>query len=225
MSCYILHHYKRQKAEYKKWCFVYYENYKWNNICPYIFNKEFIHTFCKTPTIKKEEWNINFWINAEWNEEWTKIEKVLCDIVFKIKKDGIIYWERANDLRWSKAKIILWYKNSQSHQYQNHFSWYGQHILKRQQRVSLFADKKESFQPQDENWNLVDIKDLLEVRYWKNELRKLLKPKRWIWVRRIELSDKDWATLYQEIISLTNKRIFWKDLSNINPRRLTEIDY
>lgn len=224
MTCYLLHHYKRQKTRYGRGKYVYYENYINNNICPYIFNKEFIHTFCKAFPLKKEIWNINFWINIE-RDRLGNIERILCDIVFFVWKVAI--WDNANTLNWKNAENILWYMDSNSSLYKDHFSRFSEHPLKRNRRVTLFADPVKSFQAQDKNDNLFDIKPILERLLSKEKISELwewLKYKRGIWIKNYKFDPWIWEKLYEQILKYSDKKIYWSDIEHLDPRKQLEIN-
>lgn len=220
MDYYLLHHHKRAKVLLGLWRYVYYENFPWTNMCPYIFSKEFIHTFCRAFPLRKEIGNVNFWIHAEWGENQNQIKSISCDLVFVVWR--MVVWKDANSLRWHDAKEALWYADSSSHQYKNHFSWHGQHYLKKRRRTSLFADADRSFQPIDSNGGLVDIKPFFESldANSRTSIYKSLKPVRGIGVRNLKLDEAIWKRLQEYIESWATMKIRGRDLQHLDPRKL-----
>lgn len=227
MTCYILHHYKRQKAEYEDGKYIYFENNEWINICPYIFNNRFIHTFCKAFPLEKEIWNIYFWVYAKWNLQKTSITNIFCDIIFVAWEK--VVWKSPNNLRWKHSGKELYYENIENILYRNHFKYcYDKKhhkLAKDTKRITLFADPNRSYQPQDENNNLIDIKPFLKGLYSQEHLTNAFQEKRWWGKKNLKLTDKQWETLYKEIENILAKKILWENIAKIDPRTLIEISY
>lgn len=144
---------------------VYHENSAGNED-PYLWNKNFLHTYCHITQFTNDVGQINFWISGN---TWPNFTELYCDCVFKIAEKH--YWTNANQISLND-KIV---ENEQT--YEHHYKWgdskYGQHQFKNRRRYTLKADSKLSFQPQDKNGNLIDILPFLEANGLSKEtLRK-----------------------------------------------------
>lgn len=77
------------------------------------------------------------------------MNKLYCDLVFVVSEKH--FWNDANNIDRNEHFI------ENDHCYDKHYSRFGHHRFKRRRRYSLKADPIRSFQPQDNNGNLVDI--------------------------------------------------------------------
>ena len=189
MRIMLLSHWERKIFKSPTRWNIYYENYKWNNICPYIFNKNFIQSFCKG--IKKEEGDIYIWIYKKSDIEY------LCDLLFKVEK--IIEWDSSNYRKnWKYKKIlntinfdnILKYINIKNEEllYRHFYLWIQQHNWSKnknhdkiRKKFSTAIATKDSFQPRNEEGNLINIYDYF-VKFHDKEL-DLIKSKQNIWIK------------------------------------------
>ena len=143
----IIYHPKRcvkEIGEFK----IYHDNFK-DNQDPYIWNKNFLHTYCHMPQMRNEVGDINFWVSAN---DYPNITNLFCDCVFVIEKKH--YWTNADEIDIQDPIVD---NNKQT--FEHHFDWAnkGSHPLKRKKRYTLIADSQKSFQPQDKEKNLIDI--------------------------------------------------------------------
>lgn len=117
---------------------------------PYLWNDQFLHTYCHITQLKNEVGQINFWISGD---AWPNFNALYCDCVFVIAER--YDWEAANTMHRSDPMV----ENDRT--YEHHYKWgdkkHGHHQLKRRGRYTLKADPKNSFQPQDGKGNLVDV--------------------------------------------------------------------
>lgn len=128
-----------------------------SNQDPYIWNKNFLHTFCHAPEVNtREKGQINIWVSGE---TYPKFEKLFCDLVFVV--DTVHPWTYANSI--SRQDAIV----DSDFAYEHHYKWgnlkEGQsHYFKNKTRYTLKADSTKSFQPQNAEKKLIDIMPLLK---------------------------------------------------------------
>lgn len=150
MTCYLIYHPKREVAKVSSLT-IYHDKFGGNED-PYIWNKQFLHTYCHITQLPNEEGQINFWISGDTFPNFTAL---YCDCVFVVAVAGKHFWKDANTMR-RKDPLV---ENDQT--YEHHYKWgdekYGHHQLKRRRRYTLKADERLSFQPQDGSGGLIDI--------------------------------------------------------------------
>lgn len=178
---------------------VYYENYHSNNVCPYIFEKQFLHTFCKR--IAHKEWDIHIWVTYTKNSKWA-IESILCDLFFKIER--IIYWSY-------DSPPSGFSKNARKFHFLR-----GRRQHKRKTYHTAIATN-DSYQPQDSNWNLIDLVpffkkiDILDI----DSVFKPL-PRTWIRVDINKINEIDWDALLKYINSKAKIKLKGELLEKMN---------
>jgi hypothetical protein len=121
---------------------------------PYIWNDQFLHTFCHITQLSNVEGQVNFWISGD---KYPNFNKLFCDCVFVVKEK--IYWNEKNFIKDSDPIV----ENVQC--FEHHYEWAnkGHHPLNRRRRYTLKADSEKSFQPQDKSGNLIDILPFLNL--------------------------------------------------------------
>jgi hypothetical protein len=115
---------------------------------PYIWHDKFLHTYCHITQLTNEPGQINFWVSGD---SYPNFKQLLCDCVFVIAEK--YFWTHRNNIDRSDQLV----DNNQT--FEHHYKWAnnGHHQLKKRQRYTLKADSIKSFQPQEENGNLIDI--------------------------------------------------------------------
>lgn len=141
---FLIYHPKRQPTIIEN-ITVYHDNFCGNED-PYIWNDNFLHTYCHITQLTNEEGQINFWVSGNTYPNFTQL---LCDCVFVIDKK--YFWKDANNISINNPIV----DNPQT--FEHHYKWYDQHRLIRKKRYTLKANSEKSFQPQDKNRNLIDI--------------------------------------------------------------------
>jgi uncharacterized protein YciI len=147
-SSHLIYHPKRQVSKAGRYS-VYHDKFGGNED-PYIWNEQFLHTYCHITQLKNEEGQTNFWISGD---TWPNFNALYCDCVFVIAEKHD--WDDANTMRRSDPIV------DSDQAYEHHYKWgdkeHGHHQLKRRGRYTLKADPKRSFQPQDGKGSLIDI--------------------------------------------------------------------
>ena len=127
---------------------VYHDSFDGNQD-PYIWNEQFLHSFCHLTQISVEIGDTIFWVSSKKS---TMLDNLWCDCVFVIEEKT--YWGTANHIESSDE--IVDSKNA----FEHHYKWvnepYNQHNFKKRKRYTLKADKDKSFQPQNEFNGLID---------------------------------------------------------------------
>ena len=93
---YLIYHPKRQISEIGD-LKVYHDSFG-HNEDPYIWNKNFLHSFCHITQIKPEVGSRIFWISGDTYPDFNRLN---CDCVFVVKEK--IYWTTANKIEITKA--------------------------------------------------------------------------------------------------------------------------
>jgi desulfoferrodoxin (superoxide reductase-like protein) len=151
---YLIYHNKRSISEIGS-LKIYHDSFT-SNQDPYIWNEKFLHSFCHITQLKNEVGQINFWVGGNTLPNFSEL---LCDCVFLVEEK--IFWDDANSIGMEN-KIV---DNDQC--FEHHYKWVngseGQHKLKNKKRYTLKANPIKSFQPQDQNKNLIDILPFLNL--------------------------------------------------------------
>jgi hypothetical protein len=144
-NSYLLYHPKRQRQITVVGSLKIHHDKFGGNEDPYLWNKQFLHTYCHITQLSNEVGQVNFWVS---NDSFKKLDALYCNCVFVIAEK--CWWKEPNFIS-RKDKIV---ENDQT--FEHHYKWHIQHPLKRR-RYTLKADSTLSFQPQDSNGNLIDI--------------------------------------------------------------------
>lgn len=176
---------------------------------PYIWNKQFLHTYCHITQLKNEEGQTNFWISGD---TWPNFNALYCDCVFVVQKK--YYWDDANTMKRNNPLV----ENDQT--YEHHYKWgdadHGHHRLTRRRRYTLKADPKLSFQPQDGKGNLIDVLPFfLQQGLTIGKLRRGLKATRGS--KPFEIGGLLGDKLYNYLVRVAPVKLTGKQLENRHP--------
>lgn len=150
MSGYIIYHPTRTVSDFDGQR-VYYD-YPTNNQDPYIWNEQFLHTYCHITQMSPREGNINIWVSSHNLHQFTQL---FCDLVFVVADK--IYWRESNKIGRRDPLVDT------ADAFGDHYRWaMYQHPLKVRRRYTLKADPVRSFQPQNTDGSLIDIVPFLE---------------------------------------------------------------
>ncbi|MDT2659249.1 hypothetical protein P7E02_05180 [Enterococcus hulanensis] len=144
--------------------YVYAERFnKIGNQDPYVWNEQFLNTYCKKPWNRKNWEKVDkiFWI-SKLNDSF------VCDLVFVVKKGSIHQWDEYNKIERNHPMIDSGFA------YKDHYCWpeRGEHVFNcKVKRVTLKADMETSFQPQIADGKLVDVTDILK-KEWIEKLNR-----------------------------------------------------
>ncbi len=163
MNAYLLYQWDVKVIPLPSGIIVYTDSPK-NNQDPYIFNEQFLHTYCHMKAVSKggiHPDDLYFWVNAGEGVIRKNVKELLCDLVFVVK----------NQMPWPKppqelAETDRYIDSPQA--WQDHYRWASiDHPYKPEQvqtgigRVTVKADPNRSFQPVDQDQQRIDVKPLL----------------------------------------------------------------
>lgn len=145
MSGYLIYHPRRLEKPFDT--VVVYHDHTDGNQDPYIWNQQFLHTYCHITQMRPNVSDINFWVSGD---SFPNFSHLYCDLVFVIAEK--VYWKSANHIDRDDAIVDT------DEAYNDHYRWaMSQHPFKRRRRYTLKADSKLSFQPQNLEKKLIDI--------------------------------------------------------------------
>ena len=145
MSSYIIYHPKRMDRVFDG-TKVYFDNPEGNQD-PYVWNENFLHSFCHITELKNPEvGDIMFWVSGDVFPDFNVL---LCDLVFVVQQK--CEWRNRNRILPTDPIV----ESVQA--YNDHYQWAFQHMLKKRRRFTLKADPNKSFQAQDANMCLINI--------------------------------------------------------------------
>ena len=206
MASYLFFHPERKCC--KHGCInIYYDDFNGNQD-PYIWNENFLHSFCKITDYsynKRTDQDVIFWISIIEDEKVNRY-RYICDLVFKVKK--CCFWyksieEQSNAIANNQfLRITDDIVEGKKNAFRDHYSWVekGDHVWKanyKRRRITLKADENFSFQPQDACGNLTDITELLKEGVNFDVTR--LPDKKGTSYKAFELTDEQSQKLYCEI--------------------------
>jgi hypothetical protein len=197
---------------------VYCDNFKGNQD-PYVWSERFLNTFCKTTQIKASQLKKGdtlFWFSRQGNPSE---DRWFVDLVFIV--DEISYWEKSdkageavdypfehyNDVKLSTIKY-------DEYSYKDHYEWAKNDHPKtssRPKRRFTIVASKESYQPQTEHKELIEIKDKYILDMFEQS------PRGGSGFRCKEINDKE--VKYIESYILENKKIELKGSDLFKLRR------
>src|SRR2546423_2813336 len=150
---YLIYHPARAHTTLKN--ITIYHDATQTNQDPYVWNTQFLHTYCHMSQLSPHVEDINFWLSGD---KYPQFSHLYCDLVFVVKDK--ITWpkEQTNGLSPSHAMI------DSEEAYIDHYQWaaQGHHCYKKRSRFTLKADPMRSFQPQNKHGRLIDIVDILQ---------------------------------------------------------------
>jgi hypothetical protein len=182
---------------------------------PYIWHDNFLHTYCHITQLKNVEGQINFWISGD---TYPNFNQLFCDCVFVIDKK--YFWTHRNSIDRSDPIV----DNGQT--FEHHYKWVNppdnHHHYKKRRRYTLKADSKKSFQPQDNNGNLIGISDFLNdngitIQQLRSSISFTRTDKKARNSRPFELPDNLGQKLYDYLLSKATVKLFGKQLKNKHP--------
>ena len=145
MNGYLIYHPKRCKSTFGN--IKVYHDSTIGNQDPYIWNVQFLHTFCHITQMRSEIANINYWVT--W-DKFPNFSHLYCDLIFFVEQK--LYWKQPNAIDRDDPIV------DSMEAFIDHYQWAcGEHCFKRRRRFTLKADPDRSFQPQDANGELIDI--------------------------------------------------------------------
>jgi len=150
MCSYIIYHPTRTVSDFDGQR-VHYDS-PHDNQDPYIWNEQFLHTYCHITQMSPQVGDINFWVSSHNLRQFTQL---FCDLVFVVAHK--IYWQASNKIRRNDRLV------DSPDAFGDHYRWaMYQHPLKVRRRYTLKADPVRSFQPQNPDGSLIDIVPFLE---------------------------------------------------------------
>lgn len=210
-QCYLIYHPTRQRTTIGNLT-VYHDKFGGNED-PYIWNDKFLHTYCHITQLTNERGQINFWISGNSYPNFTQL---FCDCVFVIDNNGKYLWTHRNSIDRSDSIV----DNDQT--FEHHYKWAnnGHHHYKKRQRYTLKADSKKSFQPQDNDRNLIDILPFLNRNgITTNKLIRSMTSKRGS--RPLQLDRNLGQKLYDYLFSTAPIKLLGRQLKNKHPNGQT----
>jgi len=208
----LIYHPKRQITVIGKLT-VHHDNFGGNED-PYIWHDNFLHTYCHITQLTNITGQINFWISGDM---YPNFSKLFCDCVFVIKDK--IYWTDKNSIDISDSIV----DNEQT--FEHHYKWVnnGHHNYKKRKRYTLKADNNKSFQPQDNNGNLIDILPFLNSQGIEtNILISSMTSKKGS--RPFQLDSDIGENLYNYLYETATTKLFGENLKNKHPNNLINKD-
>ena len=217
MANYIMLHQNRIEVKIDD-TIVYCDNFKGNQD-PYVWSERLLNTFCKTTQIKASQLKKGdtlFWFSRQGNPSE---DRWFVDLVFIV--DEISYWEKSdkageavdypfehyNDVKLSTIKY-------DEYSYKDHYEWAKSDHPKtssRPKRRFTIVASKESYQPQTEHKELIEIKDKYILDMFEQS------PRGGSGFRCKEITDKQ--VEYIENFILANKKIELKGSDLFKLRR------
>lgn len=204
---YLIYHPSRQKTVVGQMT-VYHDQFGGNED-PYIWHDKFLHSYCHITQLTNDEKQnqINFWVSGDCYPNFTQL---FCDCVFVIAEKHI--WTNRNQIDRSDPIV----DNDQT--FEHHYKWanLGHHTYKIRSRYTLKANIEKSFQPQDEDRNLIDIMPFLNSNgITANNLISAMTSKRGS--RPLQIESELGLKLYDYLFSEAAIKHYGKDLKNWHP--------
>jgi len=210
---YLVYHPEREVSEIGDLC-VYHDSFNGNQD-PYIWNEEFLHSFCHMTQLTTKINEIVFWVSGDSFPNFTKLK---CDCVFVIKQK--IQWGTPNFIDRKNSMV------ESDNAFEHHYKWVNkphcEHIFTKRTRYTLKADKERSFQPQDKNKNLIDIlpfliKQGISIDTLINGIGKTVNGKRTINSKPFKLSNEISKKIYEYLSETSAIKIYGKMIVNKYP--------
>ena len=178
---------------------------------PYIWNNNFLHTYCHITQLTNEKGQVNFWISGD---TYPNFSQLLCDCVFVI--DSKHFWTDRNYIGRSDPIV----DNDQT--FEHHYQWanppHNHHHYKKRRRYTLKGDSEKSFQPQDSRKNLIDILPFLNRNgISTDKLINSITSKKGS--RPFKLDNALGQKLYDYLFSKASIKLLGRQLKNKHPNR------
>ncbi len=207
---YLIYHPKRCEIiiNEKK---VYVDNFEGNQD-PYLWNVQFLHSFCHITQIKVNIGDTIFWVSSEKSNEF---KNLLCDCVFVIEDK--IFWNNSNHINLNDSLV------DNINCFEHHYRWHSQHYFTKRKRYTLKANMYKSFQPQDSQEQLIDILPILNnlniaTENLVNKISMNKSRKISMNTRPFKLDKKISDELYNKIYKNSTFKIKGIDLKDIYPK-------
>ncbi|WDO12328.1 hypothetical protein MH928_13465 [Flavobacterium sp. WW92] len=202
---YIIYH-PQGKIFKNKGMVIYHDAFGEKNEDPYLWNKQFLHSFCHITQMKSEIGNINFWVSGD---TFPNFKHLYCDCVFVVESK--VYWNQANNISQNDNVV----DNLQT--YNHHYKWGNfQHPFKRRRRYTLKADEKKSFQPQTKDGFLIDIVPFLkDIGLDLVRLRSQMKAG--YQAKPVNLEPTQAEKLYKYLVQKSDIKIYGYQIADIHP--------
>ncbi len=202
---YLIFHPKRE-TYYDNSLIIHHDKFGDKNEDPYIWNTNFLHTYCHITQMSPKIGDINFWVSAE---NFRNFSSLYCDCVFVVEKKE--YWSSANSILINDPIV----DNRQS--FQHHYQWGNtQHQFKTRKRFTLKANAESSFQPQNLDGTLIDIVPFLNgIGVTLNELQKGMKAG--FQSKPMKLDDSIAKQLYTYLVANSRIKLFGNQIMNLHP--------
>ncbi len=162
MNAYLLYHAKVHTSQFP--CgFTVYHDYPRDNQDPYIWNKQFLHTYCHMKALRKEtpeflEGDLRFWVSAGKGVVRENYIALLCDLVFVVMDQHS--WSNLNDLKVKDNPRPDSPEEISPEAYEDHYKP-GVSGHPWPEYVTVKAHPDDSFQPLNEQQQRYDILDFL----------------------------------------------------------------
>lgn len=111
MGGYLIYHPRRQKSVFGS-VLVYHDHIGNHNQDPYVWNTQFLHTYCHITQMSPIIGDINFWVSGDTFPDFSHL---YCDLVFVVAKKQ--FWAQANDIA-RDDKIV-----DSEESYKDHYRW------------------------------------------------------------------------------------------------------
>ncbi|MBM7845665.1 hypothetical protein [Herpetosiphon giganteus] len=145
MAGYLIYHPKRQIMEHAG-KLIHHDSLEGNQD-PYIWQAQFLHSYCHITQMRPQVGDINFWVAGD---TFPHFQQLFCDLVFVVASKH--YWPEANQIAPDEPLV------DSAAAYADHYQWaQWQHQFKRRRRFTLKADPARSFQGLNHDWSLIDI--------------------------------------------------------------------
>lgn len=151
MSGWIIYHPKRQASKFDD-LIVYHDKIRGNQD-PYVWNEQFLHSFCHITEMSPEEGDLCFWVSGD---HFPKFTKLFCDLVFVIKEK--CFWKSVNRIDNNDAIV----ESPEAFKDHYHPGSIEHHFVRRKTRFTLKAHPSKSFQPQLAMGQLIDVLPTLQ---------------------------------------------------------------
>eukprot|EP00188_Purpureofilum_apyrenoidigerum_P001181 Plantae.Rhodophyta-Purpureofilum_apyrenoidigerum.ctg16284.p1 GENE.Plantae.Rhodophyta-Purpureofilum_apyrenoidigerum.ctg16284~~Plantae.Rhodophyta-Purpureofilum_apyrenoidigerum.ctg16284.p1 ORF type:complete len:214 (+),score=3.72 Plantae.Rhodophyta-Purpureofilum_apyrenoidigerum.ctg16284:796-1437(+) len=207
MKAHLIYH--PERCITKAGGFTIYHDSFGSNEDPYIWNDQFLHTFCHITQLSNEKGQINFWVSGN---SYPDFDKLFCDCVFVVKEKK--YWNTRNVITLDDSLV----DNDQT--FEHHYKWvnppHNQHYFKKRRRYTIKADEDKSFQPQDEQQRLIDILPFLNKNGVSTQhLINSMTSKRGS--RPFKLGSNIGQELYDHLKTIASVKLFGRQLKNLHP--------
>lgn len=151
MSGWIIYHPKRNVSKFDGLS-VYHDNIQGNQD-PYVWNEQFLHSFCHITEMSPEAGDLCFWVSGDHFPNFTKL---FCDLVFAVKEK--CFWKSVNQIHHKDAIV----DSPEAFMDHYHPGSLEHPFRRRKMRFTLKAHPEKSFQPQAAMGRLIDVLPVIE---------------------------------------------------------------